>query len=104
MQWGQRFNILPFFYSVDNGYDQQGDSEEDDGFDQQCDNEQVNGESNEEVDDRCDRKGDDDGKQSKDNMLLEVTYHEEQAIEQLSAVFKLLKMDFIHDKWVPNVV
>ncbi len=36
-----------FFYSVDDGYDQQGDSEEDDGFDQQCDNEQVNGESDE---------------------------------------------------------
>jgi hypothetical protein len=31
-------------------------------------------------------------------MLVEVTYREEQAIEQLSAVFKLLKMDFIHDK------
>jgi hypothetical protein len=40
----------------------------------------------------------DDEKQSEDEMLLEVTYREEREMEQLSAVFELLKMEPIHDK------
>jgi hypothetical protein len=57
-------------------------------------------------DDSTDNEKDDSGsdqqdseeKQSDDEILLELTYRQEQAMEQLSAVFKLLKMDPVHDK------
>ncbi|CAF5037843.1 unnamed protein product, partial [Rotaria sp. Silwood1] len=51
---------------------------------------------NEEVDDESHQQDDDE--QSEDEMLLETSYHEEQAMEQLSAVFKLLKINPVHDK------
>jgi hypothetical protein len=69
------------------------DNEGDGGFDQQGDYD-----ANEQVADESDQQDDDDEKQSEDDILLEVTYVEEKAIEQLSAVFKLLKIDPIHDK------
>jgi len=40
----------------------------------------------------------DDETDSENDMLLELTYQQEQAMEQLSAVFNLLKMNPIHDK------
>ncbi|CAF3771436.1 unnamed protein product [Rotaria sp. Silwood1] len=51
---------------------------------------------NEEVDDESHQQDDDE--QSEDEMLLETSYQEEQAMEQLSAVFKLLKINPVHDK------
>ncbi|CAF4573403.1 unnamed protein product, partial [Rotaria sp. Silwood2] len=60
------------------------------------DNEGEN-DDNEEVDDGSDQNDDDD-EPSEDEMLLEATYREEQAMEQLSAVFNLLKIKQVHDK------
>ena len=39
-----------------------------------------------------------DDKQSDEELLFELIHQQEQAIEQLSAVFQLLKMAPIHDK------
>ncbi|CAF4633303.1 unnamed protein product [Rotaria sp. Silwood2] len=60
------------------------------------DNEGEN-DDNEEVDDGSDQNDDDD-EPSEDEMLLEATYREEQAMERLSAVFNLLKIKQVHDK------
>ena len=62
--------------------------------------------------DSIDNEGEDDSesdqedceeKQSDEELLLELTYRQEQAMEQLSTVFQLLKMGPIHDKQVSNV-
>ncbi|CAF2988238.1 unnamed protein product [Rotaria sp. Silwood2] len=62
--------------------------------------EEISGDDS--TDDEKDNSGSDqqdsEEKQSDDEMLLELTYQQEQAMQQLSAVFKLLKMDPIHDK------
>ena len=39
-----------------------------------------------------------DDRKSDEELLFELTHQQEQAIEQLSAVFQLLKMAPIHDK------
>ncbi|CAF1503421.1 unnamed protein product, partial [Rotaria sordida] len=59
---------------------------------------------NEAEDDGSDSQDDEDDsqdneKQSEEEMFLEVTYQKEQAMRQLSAVFELLKMDPVQDKF-----
>jgi len=66
------------------GRDDENDSADDDENESEDDNEKEGEDDNE--------KGDED------DMLLELSYQEEQALEQLSAVFNLLKMRSIHDK------
>ncbi|CAF3665666.1 unnamed protein product [Rotaria sp. Silwood1] len=81
--------------------EEDGNSEEDEDneeVDDGCDR-QAEDDDHEEINDKSDQQGYDDEKQSEDDMLLEVSYLEEQAMEQLSAVFKLLKMYPIHDKF-----
>ncbi|CAF4181497.1 unnamed protein product [Rotaria sordida] len=56
-------------------------------------NSSMDNEAEDDGDDSQDNK-----KQSEEEMLLEVTYQEEQAMGQLSAIFELLKMDPVHDK------
>ena len=60
------------------------------------------------IDDKKDNSGSDqqdsEEKQSDDAILLELTDRQEQAMEQLFAVFGLLKMDPIHDKYVSDPV
>ena len=53
---------------------------------------------NDSADDDENESEDDNEKGGEDDMLLELSYQEEQALEQLSAVFNLLKMRSIHDK------
>lgn len=74
---------------------QQGMVEEDD-MNISSDELSENNSTDNEADDG--NESQDDEKQSEDKMLLEVTYREEWAMEQLSAVFELLKMEPIHDK------
>ncbi|CAF5078174.1 unnamed protein product [Rotaria sp. Silwood1] len=91
-------------YGMDTGGDELSgnssmDHEEDDDDAEDEDNEEVNdgcdqqAEDNdhEEISDESDQQVYDDEKQSEDDMLLEVSYLEEQAMEQLSVVFELLK-------------
>ncbi|CAF4041664.1 unnamed protein product [Rotaria sp. Silwood1] len=104
-------------YDMDTGGDELSgnssmDHEEDDDDAEDEDNEEVNdgcdqqAEDNdhEEISDESDQQVYDDEKQSEDDMLLEVSYLEEQAMEQLSVVFELLKMDPIHDKLNTNSI
>jgi hypothetical protein len=80
-----------------------GTIEEDDmntSTDESCENDSITNEEdddNREVDNES-NEHDSDEKSSDDDMLHELTYRQEQAMEQLSAVFELLKMAPIHDK------
>jgi hypothetical protein len=69
--------------------------------DESCENGSINNEEEDDDGREIDNENDEhdsDERSSDDDMLYELTYRQEQAMEQLSADFELLKMGPIHDK------
>ena len=65
--------------------------------------EQDEGENEEAIEETEENDHDDHDHNSSDGALLELAYQQQEAMEELSNIFRVLNMSPIHDRWAPRL-